>query len=321
MTVPGESGAEVGALQAALHWHAATKRGDCDWDAFTAWLEQEPAHQQAYAQVAELEGQLEHHRPALRRALAATSATRQPRIWPAAIASIAAMLLLTVGLALTWDRLPFRAPLAQEYAALASAQQVSLAADVQVTLAPGSRIRVSGRHQERVELTGTAYFDVSHDPRRTLVVVAGGREIRDIGTRFEVFGAAGVLKVAVAEGSVSVDLPGLDQGARVAAGQRLLVAGVPLRAEYASIATDDVAGWRGGRLIIRDEPLSLVAAQISLHAGVTVTVDAAIAQRRFSGVLAIGDGSQLAARLGEIMGLAVQSRGDSVHLAAVGAGR
>jgi transmembrane sensor len=92
-----------------------------------------------------------------------------------------------------------------------------------------------------------------------------------------------------------------------------------LRAEYASIAADDVAGWREGRLIIRDEPLSLVAAQISLHAGVTVTVDAAIAERRFSGVLAIGDGSQLAARLGEIMGLAVQSRGDSVHLAAMGA--
>lgn len=315
MTVPDDSQAEVGVLLAAGRWHAAAQRGDCDWDAFTTWLEQDSSHRQAYAQLAELEDQIAHHRSALRQALPAAQAPGRRRAWPAAIA---AMLVLGVGLVLTWNQLPFHAPPPQEYTALAGAQQISFA-DVQVTLAPGSHLRVSGRHREHVDLTGTAYFDVPHDPRRTLVVMAGGRTIRDIGTRFEVFGATGVLKVAVAEGSVSVDLPGSSEGARVTAGQRLLVSSAPPRAEYASIATDDVAGWREGRLIIRDEPLSLVAAQISLHAGVAVTVDAAIAERRFSGVLAIGDGSQLAARLGEIMGLAVQSRGDSVHLAAMGA--
>jgi ferric-dicitrate binding protein FerR (iron transport regulator) len=69
--------------------------------------------------------------------------------------------------------------------------------------------------------------------------------------------------------------------------------------------------------VFRNEPLSLVAGQIGPHAGVTVAVDPAIANRRFSGVLAIGDGSQLVARLGEIMGLAVVPRGAVVHLSAV----
>jgi transmembrane sensor len=314
MTVSGDSN---GVWQAALQWHAATKRGDCDWNAFTAWLEEGVEHQQVYAQVAELEAQLEQHRPALRQQLADSAPTRRRGLWAAA----AAVLMLAVGLTLTWNQLPFNAPATQEYAALSNARQVALAAGVQVTLAPGSRIGVSGRHQERVDLTGTAYFDVAHDPRRVLVVAAGGHEVRDIGTRFEVFGATGAFKVAVAEGSVSVGLPGTDLNVRVEAGQRLLASGSPLRAEYASIAADDVAGWRAGRLIFHDEPLSLVAAQIGLQSGVTVTVDAAIAERRFSGVLVMGDGSQLAARLAEIMGLAVQPRGDSLHLAAAAAGR
>ena len=51
------------------------------------------------------------------------------------------------------------------------------------------------------------------------------------------------------------------------------------------MAAEDVAGWRDGRLVFRNEPLSLVAQQIGRHAGVTVTVDPVIADRRFSGVL------------------------------------
>lgn len=316
------SGSESGAqdvMQAAMAWHAASQRGDCDWDAFTAWLEEDAAHQQAYAQVAGIEAGIKSHRPALREHFSKQSPARsRRRLWPAAIA---AALVLGVALAVTWNQLPFRTTAAQEYTALAGTLQIPLDGGAQLTLAPGSHIRVSGRHRERVELTGTAYFDVPHDPDRTLLVIAGGRVVRDIGTRFEVFGDDNMLLVAVTEGSVSVDLPGQAQGARVAAGQRLMVSGTPLRAEYASIAADDVAGWRTGRLIIRDEPLSLVAAQISVHSGMKVTVDPALAARRFSGVLVTGDGSQLAARLAEILGLQIQPRGNSLHLAAGDAGQ
>jgi transmembrane sensor len=309
-------GQEQAAMQAALAWHAAAARGDCDWDAFTAWLEQDPAHQQAYADVALLEDRIARHRPELLQAeLAAQQQPRAPRRGRAWLATALAASVLGMGLMLAWNQLPFTGPAAQEFKTLAASQPVALGDGTRIVLAPGSRMVVSGRHQDQIQLEGSAFFDVPHDPSRQLVISAGGHAVRDIGTRFEVFGAGRELKVAVAEGYVSVDLPG-DSDTRVSAGQQLTVSGEPAVAEYASIAADDVAGWRSGRLVFRNEPLSLVAGQIGPHAGVTVSVDRAIADRRFSGVLAIGDGSQLVARLGEIMGLAVQPRGDAVHLSA-----
>lgn len=312
MTDPVEAGAQNGVLESALRWHTATARPDCDWDAFTIWLEEDPAHRRAYAEVAELEAQLARQRFVLQQQLRDVPVPTSRRWWSGAAAAAVLLAALFIG----WQRLPWHAPAAREYVARGETLPVAMEAGVKFTLAPGSRIRVSGGHQEQMDLTGTAYFDVPHDPGRTLRIAAGGYVVRDIGTRFEVSSAGGELKVAVAEGAVAVDLPGAAQQVRVAAGQLLLVSGAPLRAEYASIAGDDVAGWRAGRLVFHNEPLTLVAAQIGLHAGQTVTVDEAIAQRRFSGVLTVGDGSQLAARLGEIMGLAVQVHGNVVHLAA-----
>lgn len=315
------AGREEAVMQAAVAWHAATSRGDCDWDAFTTWLEQDPAHQQAYADVALLEERIARHRPALQKSQLAvpqlTPAPRRARAW---LATVLAAGVLGVALILGWNRLPFTAPAPQEFQTLAASQPVALGDGTRIVLAPGSHMVVSGRHQDQIQLEGSAYFDVPHDPSRQLVIRAGGHVVRDIGTRFEVFGADRELKVAVAEGNVSVNLPG-GGNTRVSAGQQLIVSGKPAVAEYASIAVDDVAGWRSGRLVFRNEPLSLVAGQIGPHAGMTVSVDRAIADRRFSGVLAIGDGSQLVARLGEIMGLAVQPRGDAVHLSAGTAGQ
>jgi transmembrane sensor len=306
-------------MQAALAWHAATTRGDCDWDGFTGWLEQDPAHQQAYADVALLEDRIARHLPALQQAqtVAAPARRTRSRRW---LAAALAAGILGVTVMLGWNPLPFTSPAAQEYQTLAAAQPVALADGTRIVLAPGSHMVVSGRNQDQIALEGAAYFDVPHDPARELVIRVGDYAVRDIGTRFEVFGGGRELKVAVAEGSVSVALPG-GRDARVVEGQQLVVSGEPAAAKYASIAADDVAGWRSGRLVFRNEPLSLVAGQISPHAGVTVAVDPAIAGRRFSGVLAIGDGSQLVARLGEIMGLAVQPRGDAVYLSAGDAGR
>ncbi|MEO6184925.1 MAG: FecR domain-containing protein [Steroidobacteraceae bacterium] len=313
-----ESSVDEQILQAAIRWHEASSRSDCDWEALTAWLEADAAHQQAYADVALLNDQVARQTQQLQGARAVMQLpSRLQRAWPAALvaAAVAAVALLLAPLQ------PLTHIKARSYQAdTRQSRSIELDDGSKILLAPGSSLRVSGWHHDHVELAGVAYFDVPHDPERTLILSAGEFSIRDIGTRFEVVSSARELKVAVAEGSVTVDLPGGAGSVQVNAGRRLLVSGELPVAEYASIAAADVAGWREGRLVFHNEPLSMVVQQISPHAGVTVTVDAAIAARRFSGVLAIGDGSQLVSRLEEIMGLVGQREAAAVHLSAAALG-
>lgn len=311
-------------LQQAVRWHEAAGRGDCDWDAFTTWLEQHPAHQRAYDDVALLGDWVDRRRwqlVHLRDAAPGPGARAGRRsLW---LGVAAAAVLVAVTVALTWRQLALApAPAVSYQADTTATRRFTLDDGSTIVLAPGSSVNVSGRRQNRIELTGAAYFDVPHDPQRALVVVAGNYVIRDIGTRFEVVSGRDELKVAVTDGLVAVDLPRGSGTAQVGAGQRLLVTGEPPVAEYASIAADDVATWRQGRLVFRNEPLSMVAQQISRQAGVTVTVDPAIAHRRFSGVLTVGDGSELVSRLTEIMGLDGTRLGDdSIRLSAGDPGR
>jgi transmembrane sensor len=300
--------------QQALDWHAAITRADCDWQGFTQWLEISPRHRAAYDEIALLEERIARHAAALRDGQPAAEMRRRPRAWAAAAAL--AGLALVAAFAYRFVPVWFAETTRSITALAGSAQAVSLADGTQIVLAPGSTLTIAGRHEERLALQGSAWFDVPHDPRRVLTITAGAFQVRDIGTRFEVVSGASLLKVAVAEGEVGVVFPGGAQPAPVHAGQRLLVAGDPPIAEYGDVVAADVAGWRAGRLVFRNEPLSLVALQVGHHAGLAVTVDPSVAQRRFSGVLAIGDGTQPVAQLAQIMGLRAQREGAAVHLVA-----
>ncbi len=297
--------------QAALRWHEETARDECDWDAFTAWLEQSPAHRQAYDDVALLEDQLARGRAVLR-AASAPVPRRRP-LWLAA----AAAAIVAVAFAWSWLGTPFSGTPVQDYqAGTNQPRRLQLDDGSSILLAPGSSLRIAGRHQDHMELEGAAYFDVPHDPGRTLVVSAGGYSIRDIGTRFEVVSGGGELKVSVAEGSVVVDLPAQRGSAQVQAGQRLLVSSAKPVPEYASIGAEDVASWREGRLVFFNEPLSLIVQQVARYAGTDITLDPGIADRRYTLVLPIGDGSQLVAQLGDIANLVSTRDGDTLRLSA-----
>jgi transmembrane sensor len=312
MVSPVQHAVDEELLSQALRWQAATARPDCDWDAFTAWLEASPAHRQAYDEVALLDACIDRHAAALHQAGAAT-VRRRPQLWVAA----AAVFLLAAGL--VYQLLPaWLAGNPRTFSASSASASLQLAGGMHVVLAPGSTLSVAGRRDERMTLDGSAWFDVPHDPERELAITVGAFQLRDIGTRFEVVAGGPLLKVAVAEGAVGVMLPGRTDAVPVRAGERLLVAGDPPIAEYGAAAADDLAGWRAGRLVFRNEPLSLVALQIGRHSGLAVTVDPAVAQRRFSGVLTIGDGTQLVAQLAGIMGLRVERAGSGVRLVAAG---
>lgn len=299
----------------AWHWHSALQGEDADWEGFTLWLEADPAHAQAYDEVALLDDALDRQRARLAAILPTDAPMRlsnTPRRWGAwAGGSIAAALALFVAVPMFQGE----AVDAADYrTAPGQTREIALADGSHVTLGPSSHLGVSGGGQERMTLEGGAWFDIRHNPDRQLIIKAGGQQISDIGTKFDVLALGGEVRVAVAEGVVSVG-PQDGQAVRVPAGKRIAIDSSN-SAELADISTREVGGWRSGRLSYNNVPLSLVAADISRYAGRRVVASPDVAGRRFSGVLAAGNKADLVDELGGLMGLEAKEQGGAVRLVA-----
>jgi transmembrane sensor len=303
-------------LDDASAWHHALAANDADWDGYTVWLEADPRHRAAIDAIALIDRMVDDHRPHLQKILPdvagdAVPASRPVRWWLAGpiAAAIAAAVVVTIAMRPTAD---------VSYAASTQIRHIALKGGVAVDLAPGSEIVARGGDVSRLALTrGEAYFDVAHDSRRRLAIQAGGYSVRDVGTRFAIDLADGSVLIGVSDGNVSVDKSGTAAEIQVTAGEQFSApANGGSGGRVARVAPDAIGSWRGGRLTYGNTSVLVVAADISRYVGKTVDVDPAISDRRFSGVLTIGDGSKLLPTLGQLMALSYTVDGDRVRLAA-----
>ena len=161
-------------------------------------------------------------------------------------------------------------------------------------------------------MVGAAYFDVPHRDDRTLTITAGEYSVRDIGTRFEVSTQPQGTRIAVADGILTVSSDRLTTPVALRAGQALVAAGRTTALSRSDPAA--VGSWRRGQLVYDRVPLALVAADLGRYGGRQVTVDPRIADLRFSGALAIGDGTKLANSVAAILGIAARSDGVGLRL-------
>ncbi|GBH32356.1 FecR family protein [Sphingobium xenophagum] len=305
-------------LDQAIAWQAALEQDDADWDAYLAWLEADPRHREAFDSIALVDAAITDNREQIKSVLAPDlTVPADPRpnrwrprlLWGSAIAASLAILVAGPILRSNAD------PVVYENGGTTN-RSLALANGTSVILAPSSRIVVTGKDAGAIELArGEAYFDVRHDPGRTLTVSAGTYRISDIGTRFSVNLASGTFRVGVAEGVVSVDAPGVAKPVRLGAGHQLVGGSGPLTLVPVDVA--QIGSWRGGRLSYTDAPLALVAADISRYSGKAVIVDPSVEKKHFSGSLVIGDGSKLVGDLAGVMGIEAQSTGNAVRLGAV----
>lgn len=306
-------------LDQAIAWQAALEQDDADWDAYLAWLEADPRHREAFDSIALVDAAITDNREQIKSVLAPDlTVPADPRpnrwrprlLWGSAIAASLAILVVGPILRSNAD------PVVYENGGTTN-RSLALANGTSVILAPSSRIVVTGKDAGAIELArGEAYFDVRHDPGRTLTVSAGTYRISDIGTRFSVNLANGTFRVGVAEGVVSVDAPGVAKPVRLDAGHQLVGGNGALTLALVDVA--QIGSWRSGRLSYTDAPLALVAADISRYSGKAIIVDPSMEKKHFSGSLVIGDGSKLVGDLAGVMGIEAQSSGNSVRL---GAGR
>jgi transmembrane sensor len=77
------------------------------------------------------------------------------------------------------------------------------------------------------------------------------------------------------------------------------------------VSADDAFGWRSGRLIYRDRPLSEIAADLNRYGESQVRLDGPASSMRFSGVLTIDDQQQMVRRLAALLPLS-ETRQDGV---------
>ena len=323
--------------EAAAQWFARLQDEAAthdDWLAFEQWLAASPAHASAYETVERIWVDLDDAADAFAPAPVAVApealapetqvvslaerraARAQPtrRAWLAVGAGLAASLAVGVVTLANWP-----APLTTYATAPGETRQVVLADGSHVWLNAGSRLDVRlGRQARRVQMAdGEAVFDVTHDPGRPFLIDTGDREVRVVGTQFNLRQRGDAFALTVRRGLVEVRPSGAPQAAptRVAAGQRLTHArGAP--AGHLSEGGDAAAfAWTGGQLVYTAAPLSEVAADLSRSLGRPVRVaDAATGRIPFTGVLTLDDKDAVLRRLEAFAPVRAERRGADVVL-------
>ncbi|OCC25558.1 hypothetical protein MB02_02695 [Croceicoccus estronivorus] len=306
-------------IEQAAAWHVASERDDMDWDGFTQWLEADPRHRTAYDEVA-LAGALvdecrgsqvvvdtaeaEPRVVALRRSAGRVAGGWQTWAGLAIAASLVAVMVVP----------QFLKSDPAIYQTGSATRQVALADGSSVLLAPHSRLTIEDDRQMRMALTGGAWFDIRHDPSRSLEIAAGDVRITDIGTKFDVQADKGQVRVEVGEGAVQVASQALAQPIRLTRGRGLLFDGSRGTALVSPVQDTDIGEWRSGRLTFDSAPLTLVAADLARYAGVNVTLPDALRDRRFSGSLVVGDGEAALRDLSQLMDLELVRGPDGYRL-------
>jgi transmembrane sensor len=179
-------------------------------------------------------------------------------------------------------------------------QRFTLADGSVVDLNAETRLRVMfERGERRVALDeGEAIFDVVSDRSRPFTVAAGGRTVRVVGTQFDVRNRKGALSVTVARGKVEVrPSASADRIYALTPGQRLDVsaAGVE-QARFVDPA--EAFGWRAGRLVYRDEPLSDVVADLNRQFPEQIEIgDPELGAIPITGVIVLDDPRSVMTRL------------------------
>lgn len=179
----------------------------------------------------------------------------------------------------------------------------------------------------RVELLeGEATFEVAHDPAHPFVVIAGGREIRAVGTRFNVRKRSNQsISVIVTEGKVAIEPArgASEPGAPVVTlPTQVLAAGERLDADastsqVSAVSGDDIGGalaWHDGVIVFQGESLEQALAEVSRYSPARFVIeDPKLRNTRIAGVYRTDDLESFLESLRSNLGLAVTARRGEVY--------
>lgn len=301
-------------LDAAALWAVRTQEPAFeDWEGFTAWLEQDPGHGEAYDHVmlaAEdgaavlLAAPANDEAPALAPAGSAISIGRLVSGLAACLALFAALWVWQGREGLTLHRTD---PGETRLIALSDGSTVTLAGGTQIAVdADGGRFARLDR--------GQALFDIRHDESDPFTVEVGKARLVDAGTIFDVAIRSSAVTVGVSEGAVIFNPS--RQNVRIEPGEALRFGAEGEGYETDALPLDQVGEWRSGRLTFRDAALADVAADISRATGIDFVVADGAARRTINGSVVLESLRADPGSLGPLLGISVRQDGQSWVLAA-----
>ena len=283
---------EESARTRAIEWHIRLRDGDdAAWDAFADWLAEDPRHAEIYDMIEQTDLAIEPLLPAIAFHEAANDGdgpakppVHRTRRWVLAGGALAASIAAAVAFIPQWSSSRYEVATRNDERRI-----VTLDPTTTVTLNGATRMVLDHANPRFASLIeGEALFSVRHDSANPFRLTLGDNILEDAGTVFNVVHQAGTVRVAVAEGKIVYN-PGRNAVA-LNAGQALFDQSGSDRVRVTDTNVENVGSWRQGRLVYSNAPLSQVAADLARALGVRIDVAPIIADRPFTGVIAL-DGS------------------------------
>lgn len=301
----------------AADWHArlgTTSVATRTIEEFFEWRSR-PGNADAYRRVERVwrESQGLDRDPEVAGALAAArgrgkgrEATRDRRPFIMGAVAVATAVALVIGGSFWWSaRGSYSTGIGERrVVTLADGSSVSLDTDSRI------RVRFSG-DERRIELEqGQALFDVASDAGRPFLVLAGGTEVKAVGTVFDVRRAGKAVRVTLVSGVVEV--AAADAGSpprRMAAGEQARVSARGITTAPVDVAV--ATSWTDGRLILEDIPLEEAVAEVNRYLVDKIEIDdPAIRSIAVNGVFRTGDRDAFIAASSDVLGLAAVPEAD-----------
>lgn len=329
----------------ASAWFLALQKDDVPPETrseFQAWLNQNEAHAEAFADVRAAWDTVESaaaapeivtaRRDALSRARRAARLRWGRERWPrfAAIAAtfIAVILAAPVVLNGPGGISPFAGRARHYQTDIGETRVLTLADNSKISLDAKTALTVRYTRESRlINLeAGQAYFDVAKDPTRPFRVTAGGKTVVALGTAFNVEIVKDKVLVTLVEGKVAVTdaidekttgvpdprTPALSPAIQeLAPGQRLVATASGTAEVQAAADITKTTAWRRGKLIFEDEPLALAIERMNRYSRISLVAgDDGVASLGVSGVFDAGDTEAFVEALEVYFGAQVTKRAD-----------
>jgi transmembrane sensor len=331
----------------AGEWFVANEEGPLDAQdsaALAAWLKTSPVHIEEFLAVSTIARDLKEARTdseysleaILARARAAEDTPVRP-LWPRVIEAVrgrtsgrwlpaavamAACVVLSLGLLLTWN---VRQPIEHQPAPdgitalhletrhgeqltrrLADNSVLHLNTDSVVTIRYGKTERLA------MLTSGQANFEVAHEPDRAFRVIAGSAEVVDLGTQFDVRLEHDSTVVTVVEGRVAVGPSNSSQNhpprfVQLSADQQIRVTAGEAPATPVAVDAQRTTAWLHRQIAFDHEPLERVAAEYNRYTSKPIEIATpALRNLQISGVFATDDPEAFIAFLRSLKGVRVE---------------